>query len=160
MQPIRVLFVCLGNICRSPAAEAIFKKIVESRNLSEKFIIDSAGTSGYHDGEMADARMRTTALKHDYEIMSISRKFTSDDFKKFDYIIAMDQSNKSNMLKISSNPKDQEKIYLMTDFKSRFELEEVPDPYFGGEAGFELVIRLLEDCCEGLLMHINKTSGV
>ncbi len=156
MKKRNVLFVCLGNICRSPTAEGIFQKQIESLGFSSSFRVDSAGTSAHHQGEMADFRMREAALEKGYELKSISRKFTQEDFDKFDYILAMDRSNEKNILTLSRSELDKKKVYLMTSFCSKFKLDEVPDPYFGGEDGFYHVIDILEDAIHGLL---NKIKG-
>ncbi|MBS9767982.1 MAG: low molecular weight phosphotyrosine protein phosphatase [Flavobacteriaceae bacterium] len=150
---MKILFVCLGNICRSPMAETIFRKRIEEIGLSEKVQIDSAGTAGYHEGELADARMRKHSEKRGYSITSRSRKVRMEDFENFDKIIAMDNSNVHNLQQVC--PKEYwQKIVKMTDYATRHSFSEVPDPYYGGEAGFELVIDLLEDASEGLLKEI------
>lgn len=146
----KILFVCLGNICRSPSAEAVFKYIVEKKGESNKFIIDSAGTSAWHAGDKADARMRRHAKKRGIELTSISRKFVMEDFDRFDYIIAMDQENMHEMKKMTRNKSDIDKLHFMTDFSKRYKYNYVPDPYYGGDEGFELVLDLLEDAGEGL----------
>lgn len=112
----RVLFVCLGNICRSPAGEGIFKKLVKEQGLHHNIIVDSAGTSGYHNGELPDPRMRQHGARRGYKFDSLSRKFTSKDFDQFDIIIAMDDSNYHNIKRLSPNLEADEKVYRMTDF--------------------------------------------
>lgn len=151
-KPTKILFVCLGNICRSPSAEGIFKYITESRGLAGLFEIDSAGTHAYHVGEPADKRMISHASKRGYKLTSISRKFDPNiDFDYFDLIIGMDDENiRVLKSKVRSN-KDLQKIHKMTDFRKIFKYDEIPDPYYGGAEGFELVIDLLEDSCEGIL---------
>ncbi len=151
----KVLFVCLGNICRSPSAEAVFKGIVRKEGLADEFEIDSAGTLGWHAGEPADPRMQLHAIKRGYKLTSLSRQFNPDtDFDYFDYIIGMDDSNISNLRSMARTEDDLGKIYKMTDFSREFAFDEIPDPYYGGDAGFELVLDLLEDACEGLLEAI------
>ncbi len=147
----RVLFVCLGNICRSPSAEAVFKGLTEKKGRSSFFKIDSAGTSGYHQGEPADARMQTHAVKRGYNLTSVSRPFDPfTDWDNFDIIVAMDDSNLLDLKEMARNQSDLKKLYKMTDFSKRFNYNEVPDPYYGGAQGFELVLDLLEDAGEGL----------
>lgn len=152
----KVLFVCLGNICRSPSAEAVFKSLVEQRGETDKFFIDSAGTAAYHAGERADARMRNHAKKRGVELTSIARKFIPEDFDRFDYIIAMDQENLHDLKQQARNNADLKKLYMMTDFSKKFNYNHIPDPYYGGEAGFELVLDLLEDASEGFYGSLKK----
>lgn len=152
----KVLFVCLGNICRSPSAEAVFKSLVEQRGETDKFFIDSAGTAAYHAGERADARMRNHAKKRGIELTSIARKFIPEDFDRFDYIIAMDQENLHDLKQQARNNADLKKLYMMTDFSKKFNYNHIPDPYYGGEAGFELVLDLLEDASEGFYGSLKK----
>lgn len=149
----KVLFVCLGNICRSPAAEAVFKKLVNDRGLSDQFMIDSAATCANHIGEMADARMRAEASNRNINITSRGRQFEVADFEKFDRIIVMDDSNYSNVMKLNPNKKYEAKVSKMTDYCSEKFSEHtvVPDPYYGGQDGFILVLDLLEDASQKLL---------
>lgn len=154
----RVLFVCLGNICRSPAAEGIFRHLVESRGVADKYIIDSAGTAGYHDGDLPDKRMRQHGALRGYTFDSISRRLITEDFYDFDLIIGMDDSNYSNIMRIAPDLEGRNKVYRMTDFSQRLTHDHVPDPYYGGTSGFELVMDILEDACEGLLDKLEKNS--
>jgi protein-tyrosine phosphatase len=152
-----ILFVCLGNICRSPGAEAIFNSIIRDEHLNDEIICDSAGTIGAHAGEPADPRMLEHASRRGYNVTSIARKFNPrEDFDKFDYIIAMDDSIESDLQRLTRNADDSEKIYRMTDFSSSSKYSGVPDPYYSGSSGFEVVLDLLEDACEGLLEHIRN----
>ena len=147
MKKIAVLFVCLGNICRSPAAEAIFKNILERRALTDGFIVDSAGTGSWHIGKKADSRMRIAAESRDINILSRARQITSKDFDEFNYILAMDDSNFRNIqdLKNRRASTDFASIKKIQNFRDVFELTEVPDPYFGGDKGFDQVLDILED---------------
>ena len=147
---IKVLFVCLGNICRSPAAEAVFKNIVDSNS----YFIDSAGTDGYHSGEAADSRMRAAAANRGIDITSRSRKLLASDLESFDYIISMDDSNYSNTVRLS--PKHKNKVMKFADFlDGEFKkFDKVPDPYYGGSEGFDLVLDLLENGSKNLLKEI------
>lgn len=158
-KPTKILFVCLGNICRSPSAEAVFKGLVEKKNENEFFEIDSAGTSDYHEGQPADERMMKHAIKRNYKLTSISRPFLPDsDFDKFDMIIAMDKQNLNDLRFMVRNRNDLNKLSLMTDYCSRYHHDHVPDPYYGGSDGFELVLDILEDASEGLYEKINKQN--
>lgn len=158
LRPYKILFVCLGNICRSPAAEGIFLHKVEQRNLSNLFEVDSAGTSGYHQGELPDKRMRHHGQLRGYCFNSRSRKFVASDFDKFDYIVCMDESNVGNVTQLAVTLQEKDKIYRMTDFLRQKTHDHVPDPYYSGAEGFELVIDLLEDACEGLLDYLTDKS--
>lgn len=157
MNKQRILFVCLGNICRSPSAEAVFTGLVKKAGLLDKIEIDSAGTSGFHAGEPADKRMQTHAIKRGYNLTSLSRPVDkANDFDDFDMIIGMDDSNMDNLHQMAPTLESTEKLYKMTDFCSEFDYDHVPDPYYGGAEGFELVLDLLEDACNGLLTEVEK----
>jgi len=151
-----VLFVCLGNICRSPSAEAVFKYLVGKKGEDGNYFIDSAGTSAWHAGEKADARMKRHAKKRGVELTSLSRKFVPEDFERFDYIIAMDRENMDDLKRMARDKNDLDKLYMMTDFSQKFSYHEIPDPYYGGNEGFELVLDLLEDANRGLLDYIKS----
>ncbi|KAF3795429.1 putative low molecular weight protein-tyrosine-phosphatase [Nymphaea thermarum] len=161
-KPFAVLFVCLGNICRSPAGEGVFRDVVKKRGLESKFNIDSAGTINYHEGNLADPRMRSAARTRGIEITSISRPIRSSDFKDFDLILAMDKQNREDILDAfgrwkarDSLPADAAtKVKLMCSYCKRHKETEVPDPYYGGPQGFEKVLDMLEDACESLLDSI------
>jgi Protein-tyrosine-phosphatase len=154
---IRVLFVCLGNICRSPAAEGIMTRVVEKNDLQDVIEVDSAGTSGWHEGELPDERMRAHGEKRDYDFSTRSRKFRKSDFDNFDYIIVMDENNYATVKSTASNQEQMDKIHLMTEYSIQYDYHDhIPDPYYGGSSGFELVLDLLEDACEGLLQAIKR----
>jgi len=152
----KVLFVCLGNICRSPAAEGILKRMVRRQGLSGKVIVDSAGTAGYHVGELPDARMRQHGTRRGYKFDSLSRKFTSRDFDRFDIIVAMDDSNYNNIMRLAPDLESEAKIHRMMEFSEKYENDHVPDPYYSGAEGFELVLDLLEDACAGLMVKVKE----
>ncbi|MGL5682104.1 MAG: low molecular weight protein-tyrosine-phosphatase [Marinifilaceae bacterium] len=154
----KLLFVCLGNICRSPSAEGIMRQLVEDKGCAEAFDIDSAGTYGGHAGALPDERMRRHASKRGYVLDSRSRQFyPSADFERFDLIICMDNENVHNIMRLAETDEERAKVVKMTDFCSHYKhYTEVPDPYYGGAAGFELVLDLLEDATEGLYEHLVK----
>jgi protein-tyrosine phosphatase len=153
----KVLFVCLGNICRSPSAEAVFKGLVKNRGVDKEFEIDSAGTYAYHEGQPADARMQRHAVKRGYNLTSISRPFNPEtDWDYFDVIVAMDHSNYTNLKKMARTSDDINKLHMMMSFANETDYDEVPDPYYGGDEGFELVLDLLEDAGEGLYNYLKK----
>lgn len=156
----KILFVCLGNICRSPAGEGILKKYLQDRDLTDQIQVDSAGTSGYHDGELPDKRMRKHGLSRGYTFDSLSRKFTVRDFDHFDLILAMDDSNYNNILSLSLDLESESKVHRMVDFSIKYNHDHIPDPYYSGEDGFELVLDLLEDACEGLLADLEKRDKI
>ena len=157
MKQISVLFVCLGNICRSPAAEAIFIDLIEKKGLNDRFIVDSAGTGSWHIGKKADARMRISAEKRGLNVLSKARQINSKDFEKFNYILAMDNSNFENIhdLKNRNSSSDFASIKNIQDFRSVFKDLEVPDPYYGGDQGFDNVLDILEDSVIGFLESIS-----
>lgn len=152
----KLLFVCLGNICRSPAAEAIMQKLIRENRPGDEIYVDSAGTSGWHAGEKADHRMREHGRRRGLELLSLSRPFTVKDFDEFDEIFCMDRSNYQNIVNLVRNQRDQKKVQLVCDYAQNFQDREVPDPYYDGEAGFEYVLDLLEDACSGVLKQINN----
>ena len=156
MNQISVLFVCLGNICRSPAAEAIFQYLIKDKGIGNQFIVDSAGTGSWHVGKKADARMRFAAKQRNINITSKARQIREDDFRKFNYILVMDNSNFNNVLDLKNqvNGSDFAKILRIQDFASIFNEKEVPDPYFGGDAGFDHVLDILEDSVNCFLENI------
>tara|TARA_Y100001954_G_C15720477_1_gene557951 strand:- start:579 stop:1061 length:483 start_codon:yes stop_codon:yes gene_type:complete len=152
---VRVCFVCLGNICRSPTAEGIMKSMIQKEKLQHRIQVDSAGTSSFHKGEPADPRSQKAAHARGYELTSRARGFSKRDIKNFHYIIAMDTANKQRLLSLCSNGPQQEKIFLLRDFDSESPPDSsVPDPYYGGKDGFETVLDICERGCSGLLESI------
>ena len=160
--PYKLLFVCLGNICRSPAAENIMNHLILQAGLSERIVCDSAGTSSYHIGSPPDSRMSSAARqKLQIQLRGKARQFQKFDFENFDLILAMDQQNYEDILSLDPTRKYRHKVHLICDFCSRHNLKEVPDPYYGGAEGFNRVIDLLVDACEGLVKHIpSQDSGL
>ena len=151
----KVLFVCLGNICRSAAANGVMEDFVEREGLSDKIIIDSAGTYGGHAGELPDPRMRVAASRRGYNLTHRSRRIKEDDFYNFDMIIVMDDSNYENVARLAPERKYLDKVYRFVEFsKNHPEWSYVPDPYYEGHEGFELVLDLLEDGCRELLNQL------
>ncbi|MDG2399458.1 MAG: low molecular weight phosphotyrosine protein phosphatase [Akkermansiaceae bacterium] len=151
-----ILFVCMGNICRSPAGENIFRQVVEETGLSDQIHCDSAGTIGIHSGNNPDARMSKIIRRRGYEVTGSARQFTLQDFEVFDLILTMDNENYQNVMKLSEIKENQDKLRRFTDFCSQHDHNEVPDPYYGGDAGFELVADLIEDGAKGLIEHMRK----
>ncbi len=146
----RILFVCLGNICRSASAEGITNHLLATKYEKKDIVVDSAGTYGGHAGQGADSRMRKAAVKRGYDLYSISRKITKSDIDTFDYIITMDDSNYDNVIALSTD-QNKHKIHKMVKFCKSHNIEFVPDPYYEGEEGFELVLDILEDGCDNLI---------
>ena len=153
----KILFVCLGNICRSPMAQGVFEKKVKEAGLDHDFMIDSCGTIAHHQGELADSRMREHAEKRGYSLRSIARGLKTHDLREFDWILTMDDNNYNQVMDLA-NESQKTKIKKMTDFCTKHNFTQVPDPYYGGDKGFELVIDLLEDACDQLLKKICKTG--
>ena len=155
----RILFVCLGNICRSAAAEEIMRSKVEELNLTHEFELDSAGLYGGHAGQRADKRMRVHAIRRGYDITHLARKVQPSDFDDFDIIVAMDNSNYDRLKEMAPTLEDEQKILKMTQFNRHIVgYDYIPDPYYEGAEGFELVLDLLEDATEGLLNTLIKQT--
>ncbi len=148
---LRILFVCLGNICRSPAADGIMHSVVESHGDTERWVIDSAGTYGGHSGDMPDKRMRIHARRRGYELTHRARQIKPADFTDFDLIIAMDSSNEITLRRMAPTLEDEKKVVpINVFFRRATRYDYVPDPYYEGAEGFELVLDLLEDSCENI----------
>jgi protein-tyrosine phosphatase len=151
----KILFVCMGNICRSPAAAGIAKKFLETRGLNGTIEVDSAGTLDYHTGELPDPRMIKHALKRGYRLDSHARQFNAKkDFEYFDYIVTMDDDNFREITSLDKNNKYTDKVFKMISFGTKLKVNEVPDPYYSGSDGFEHVLDILEDSVEGLLNKV------
>lgn len=148
----RILFVCLGNICRSPAAEAMLHMLVDRNGLSNRVVIDSAGTYGGHSGERSDSRMRSAAAQRGIEMTHRARQVREEDFERFDMLIAMDDNNYESLFRLAPDRDAQQKIYRFREFlRHNPDWSYIPDPYYEGHEGFELVLDLLEDGCSTLL---------
>ena len=149
----KVLFVCLGNICRSPAAEGVFLRKLKAKGLSSSFEVDSAGTGAWHAGSPADLRMKNAAQKRGIFLTSLARQINEKDFQIFDFILTMDNDNYEtiNLLAKESNEKINATIRPFLSYAKKYQLMEVPDPYYGGESGFEKVLDLIEDACDGFI---------
>ena len=150
----RILFVCLGNICRSSAAEEIMRQKLQSNGLENKVSVDSCGLIDYHEGELSDSRMRFHAKNRGYILTHRSRPICSSDFHTFDLIIGMDDSNIQRLLRLSPTPTASHKIHKMTEYITDYDVESVPDPYYGSDSAFEYALDLLENGCDGLLQSL------
>ena len=154
---IRVLFVCMGNICRSPVAEGVFRLMLEGVGLSEKIDVDSAGTHAYHIGAPPDTRSQATALRRGVDLRQLrARRVTVADFAEFDYLLAMDRDNFENLLELCPDSSLHNRVRLLMDFAPHLPEREVPDPYYGGPSGFDRVMDLIEEAAQGLLLHIRE----
>lgn len=157
--PVAVLFVCMGNICRSPTAEGIFSQLVAASELQHQIRTDSAGTHAYHVGHPPDSRAVLAAARRGYDLGALrARQVSAADFATFDYVLAMDVENLA-MLREMSPRQWRSKPQLLLDFGARYRGSEVPDPYYGGSGDFELVLDMAEDGASGLLEHIRKKLG-
>lgn len=150
-----ILFICLGNICRSPAAEGIMQSIVRQNHRTDDFLIDSAGIGSWHVGQLPDRRMRTHGANHGYDFSSRARQFSRADFSRFDLIVTMDEENFHHISAQAQTEEERRRVVRMTSFLTQHPGQNtIPDPYYGGPSDFELVISLLEDACQGLYQSI------
>ncbi len=156
-EKIRVLFVCLGNICRSPAADGVMQALVQANEVADCWEIDSAGTGGWHVGDLPDNRMRIHARRRGYDLTHICRQMRTSDFDNFDLIIGMDDNNIANLKEMAPNLGAENKIVPMAAFVDKaMRCYAIPDPYYEGSEGFELVLDLLENGCSNLLQAITQ----
>lgn len=157
---VAVLFVCLGNICRSPTADAIFRDLVKAAGLSEQIQVDSAGTGDWHVGKAPDQRMQAAALSRGYDLSGLrARQIQPEDLDAFDYVLVMDEQNKTDVEDLASELEHMDKIRLLLSYNPSA-ISEVPDPYYGGESGFHQVIDLVESACKRLLIQLRKTHDL
>jgi len=151
---ISILFVCLGNICRSPAAEGVMRALTSTASMPKSIQIESAGTGGYHDGKLPDSRMRVAAKKRGYRLDSRAQTIVPDDFERFDLIIAMDRDNVQAIRRVGDPSPGQ--LKLLSDYLGDDWPTDVPDPYYGGEDGFEYVLDMLEAACPKIIEEIQQ----
>ena len=150
----RLLFVCMGNICRSPLAEGVFRHKANERGVVDRFVIDSAGTGGWHAGEPPDRRMLATAKRHGIMLACTARQITRRDLDRFHHIICMDETNRREVAALADGSGHAAKVRLLMEFDANSPAREVPDPYYGGGEGFETVYRLVDSACEKLLANL------
>lgn len=162
MSQKRVVFVCMGNICRSPTGEGVLRAMVERRGLSDRIAIDSAGTISYHAGNPADGRMRAAAARRGYDLTSIARQVTPADLTDFDLVLAMDRDNLDDLERLHGGPADHIRLFgSFLDGHDADSAPDVPDPYYGGAAGFEQVLDMIEAACPAIIDHLlsDETDG-
>lgn len=156
--PTRILFVCMGNICRSPAGEGVLRAMVAAAGLTEAVEIDSAGTIGFHTGARADPRMREAAARRRYDLTSRARQITTQDLDHFDLVLTMDDENRRGVLALATTADQRSRVRPFCTFCTAHFETEVPDPYYGGPGGFEHVLDLLEDGCRGVVNWLKVRS--
>ena len=150
----KILFVCLGNICRSPAAQGIMEKMIADRGLQDRFYVDSAGTYGGHNGSLPDERMRIHARRRGYELTHLSRQVTGHDFETFDLIVIMDKNNLHGLRCMKDVVDERKVVEIARYLRMHPGHDSVPDPYYGGPEGFELALDLIEDACDGIISRM------
>ncbi len=154
---IAVSFVCMGNICRSPTAEAIMRHLVHQADLDEHIEVDSAGTGAWHVGEDRDPRSHEVAERRGMPLSGVARQFVRSDFARFDYVLGLDRENRADLRRLAPDDTARAKVHLLRDFDPRSPADsDVPDPYYGGPAGFEKVFDICLAACQGLLEHIRR----
>lgn len=151
--------MCLGNICRSPAADGIMQKYIVERGLSDRVYVDSSGTYGGHAGNLPDIRMRNAASIRGYNLTHRSRQITRFDMDEFDMVIVMDDSNYSNVMALAQSVEHTKKIYRMCEFVDKYDIDHIPDPYHEGREGFEKVLDYLECGCENILIFVEQNKN-
>jgi protein-tyrosine phosphatase len=157
---VRICFVCLGNICRSPTAEAVMRHLVAQQGLGDRIEIDSAGTGDWHVGDPPDRRARAVGAARGIPLSGTARQFTAADFARFDHVIAMDRSNRDDLRRMAPDPAARDKVRLLRSFDASAPPDaDVPDPYYGGARGFEDVFEICERACQGLIEHLQRAHG-
>jgi protein-tyrosine phosphatase len=152
---MRILFVCLGNICRSPTAEGVMRRLVAEAGLEDEFVLDSAGTGRWHIGAPPDSRASAAAAARGVELGGHARQVTAEDFERFDLLVAMDRSNRDGLLAIAPSDEDRSRVRLLREYADG--PLDVPDPYYGGDDGFAEVFEIVERCCAGLLDEVRSS---
>jgi len=157
---VRVCFVCLGNICRSPTAEAVMRHLVREAGLEKKIVIASAGTGDWHVGGARDKRSHAVGVTRGIPLSGVARQFVPEDFDEFDHVLAMDRANRAELLRLARDDADRAKVALLRSFDPAAPADaEVPDPYYGGQRGFEEVFDICERACRGLLAQLTRELG-
>ena len=158
---VRLCFVCMGNICRSPMAAGIMRSLLRGAQMSDTVSVDSAGIETYHVGEKPDRRAREAALARGVKLEHRARRFTADDFEQFDYVLAMDHDNRDDLCDLAPDADARRKVHLLRSFDADASPDaEVPDPYFGGSKGFEKVFDMCEQACQGLMAKLRRVDNV
>jgi protein-tyrosine phosphatase len=153
--PVRLSFVCLGNICRSPTAEAVMRHLVEREGLADRVVVDSAGLGDWHVGGPRDSRSLKVGRRRGITLDGVARQFSAEDFARFDYVLAMDQQNRKGLLALAPDDEARAKVHLLRSFDAAAPPgAEVPDPYYGGPRGFDEVFDICDAACRGLLEHL------
>jgi protein-tyrosine phosphatase len=163
-RPVRLCFVCLGNICRSPTAEAVMRHLVKAAGLESRIVVESAGTGDWHIGEPRDQRSQATGRARRIPLSGVARQFTAADFARCDYVLAMDAKNRQALLAMAPDDRERAKVSMLRAFEpnatSTGAAPDVPDPYYGGPNGFENVFDICQTACEGLLAHVRRQHGI
>jgi protein-tyrosine phosphatase len=153
--PVRISFVCLGNICRSPTAEAVMRHLVKQAALDDRFVLDSAGLGDWHVGGARDSRSQKVGRRRGIVLEGVARQFKADDFARFDYVLAMDRQNRAGLLALAPDDEARAKVHLLRSFDPDAPADaEVPDPYYGGPRGFDEVFDICDAACRGLLTQL------
>jgi protein-tyrosine phosphatase len=161
VKPVRLSFVCLGNICRSPTAEAVMRHLIQKEGLGDRILIDSAGLGDWHVGHDRDARSHAVGRRRGVPLQGTARQFTARDFARFDYVLAMDRQNRAGLLALAPDDEARAKVRLLRSFDPAAPPDaEVPDPYYGGPQGFDDVFDICEAACAGLLAHLRRTHAL